>query len=291
MSTTINQDVIKAREVVAGYKELNKGTVEEVSYYDPVLKLRRYKKVQIDPNSKDFVKLYGKKKNEKVNKDKPVKFVAKTIDKTKPKKVIKKTVSKPKKLLTPKPKYTKVIQRKPQAYHPDSKTSQSYNLHLEGLTDKEISEKVGISEKEARRYIKLRKIQLGLPVEIKQTIKFEDLERLFWKGLNAIEIAKELNTTENNVFQHLKKVKDNKTPEQQEIEFLEVLNCARKKSQLNSVEHCYSQWVTSRKNKLKYIMSPMVVNQYINELINQGRLILVRDNDKPYLGIKFKFPK
>ena len=57
MSTTINQDVIKAREVVAGYKELNKNTVEEISYYDPVLKLRRYKKMSIDPNSKDFIKL------------------------------------------------------------------------------------------------------------------------------------------------------------------------------------------------------------------------------------------
>ena len=37
MSTTINQDVIKAREVVAGYKELNKNTVEEIykEYGDP----------------------------------------------------------------------------------------------------------------------------------------------------------------------------------------------------------------------------------------------------------------
>lgn len=69
MPKTINEDVIKAREVVEGYKRYNKKTIEKCVEYNPKTKCRYFKKVTVDPEATEFKKKFIKqpKKEKSVN--------------------------------------------------------------------------------------------------------------------------------------------------------------------------------------------------------------------------------
>lgn len=65
----INEDVIKAREVVAGYKFYNKKTIEKCVEYNPKTKCRYFKKINVDPEAAEFKKKFIKqaKKEKSIN--------------------------------------------------------------------------------------------------------------------------------------------------------------------------------------------------------------------------------
>lgn len=65
----VNEDVIKAREVVEGYKRYNKKTIEKCVEYNPKTKCRYFKKVTVDPEASEFKKKFIKqsKKEKSVN--------------------------------------------------------------------------------------------------------------------------------------------------------------------------------------------------------------------------------
>lgn len=85
----INEEVIKARQVVAGYKKYNKNTIEQCVEYNPKTKCRYFKKVSIDPESAGFKKEFGKKENKEKQ--------PKTKYKSTPKITVKKIKAVPKK--------------------------------------------------------------------------------------------------------------------------------------------------------------------------------------------------
>lgn len=280
MSTQINQDVIKAREVVAGYKELNKGTVEEVSYYDPILKLRRYKKVTIDPNSKDFIKLYGKKKNEKEKKDKPVKFVAPTINKT-----IKKSSAPRKKTQR---KYTPRPDKTPDSYDPNNLTSKVYALHLEGVRNDLIAEKMNISIKRVRQLVSVRRNQLGVKEDSRCNSTYKDVKALFQDGKSVTEIAYLVNVSVKNVYNLLIRVKKELKEDLHYNEVKEVFEVIKSKMKLNQVDHCFSSWITPQKVKYKTNINKLEVIAICKELVENGTLEEIA-HDRKNLGKMFKF--
>lgn len=280
MSTTINQDVIKAREVVAGYKELNKGTIEQVSYYDPILKLRRYKKVSIDPNSKDFVKLYGKKKNEpKEKKDIPIKK-AKIITKT-----IKKASAPRKKT---KRKYTPRPDKTPDSYDPNNLTSKVYALHLEGIRNDLIAEKMDISIKRVRQLVSVRRNQLGVKEDARCNSTYKDVKTLFQEGKSVTEIAYLVNVSVKNVYNLLIRVKKELKADLHHKEIKEVLEVINSKMKLNQVDHCFASWITPQKVKYKTNINKLEVVAICKELVEKGELKEITP-DKKYLGKMFKF--
>lgn len=297
--TAINQDLIKAREVVAGYKELNKNTVEEVSYYDPVLKLRRYRKVQIDPNSKDFVKLYGKKKNEKKEKPKKaVKFVEATIDKTPPKKVVKKAVNKPKKTIiskTTEPKikkqrYTKVTERKPRrktGFDPHSLTSKIYDMYEMGVEIKEIASYYSCERHYVTSRICARKKALGIEIEPRKTIDKDLLEKLVKEGKTALEIAKIFNVSDSSIYSHIKRLKSDN---QKEIEIAEVLSVIKSKCKLNNSNVIFSKMIAPTQVKYKNFISKMEVYKYCNILAERCKIIIPDEPISEYRGRKICLP-
>lgn len=269
MSTTINQDVIKAREVVAGYKELNKNTVEEVSYYDPILKLRRYKKVLIDPNSKEFIKLYGKKKNEKEKKDKPVKsvpFVAKTVKAKKPrKKVMKVPGTVRKSRYVPRPKKTN------EDYDQTTLISRIYALHLKGIENNQIATDLNTTKRIVLSSIVNRKRSLGIEVNKRNFVSSDEVIRLFKLGHKQPAIAKMLGVCDSTIYNHLRVAK---TDEQINNEREDVLRIIRGKCNLNQSNFIFGKMIIPAKCKYKYDISIMDVYKYCNELAQQGKIII-----------------
>lgn len=261
MSTTINQDLIKAREVVAGYKELNKNTVEEVSYYDPVLKLRRYRKVQIDPNSKDFIKLYGKKKNEKEKPGKPIKFVEVKIPKPK---VTSKT--KPKK-----PRYVKVTERKKRGFDENSRASLIYQMHLDGKSNKEISIHFDTPQHYVTAQILARKKVLGLPTNKKKKINPESILKAFQLGKSIKELCEIFDISDASIY---KVIREEKTDDLRDLEREDVLRIIKAKCKLNQSNFIFGKMITPAKCNYKYSISIMDVYKYCNELAKQGKIII-----------------
>lgn len=239
MSTAINQDLIKAREVVAGYKELNKNTVEEVSYYDPILKLRRYRKVQIDPNSKDFIKLYGKKKNEKEKKDKPIKVVEVKIPKPKPK-----VISKPKK-----PRYVKVTERKKRGFDENSRASLIYQMHIDGKSNKEIAIHFNTPQHYVTAQILARKKALGLPTAKKKKINPEAILKAFESGKNIKELCEIFDVSDASIY---KVIREEKTDELRALEREDVLRIIKAKCKLNQSNFIFGKMLTPAKCKYNY---------------------------------------
>ncbi|WP_347217904.1 helix-turn-helix domain-containing protein [Chryseobacterium sp.] len=272
MSTQINQDVIKAREVVAGYKELNKGTIEEMSYYDPILKLRRYKKVLIDPNSKDFVKLYGKKKNEpKEKKDIPIK---------KPK-IITKTI---KKIIKSKPK-PKVKTVHPKTILSKENIEKAYSMHVNNCSTFEISKELNVNEKTVLTYILAKKKELG-SFKNRYLVQNEKVLQLKRENKSIAEICEILNITDSAVYRHLRM---GKTEEDKNKEREEVYKAILAKMKVNSSDYVYSVHVTPKKCKLTHL-TIMDVCKYYNELIDMGRLIVSSDPIAKSNGKKIMLP-
>ena len=278
MSTTINQDVIKAREIVAGYKELNKNTVEEISYYDPVLKLRRYKKVSIDPKSKDFIKLYGKKKNEKKEKPgKPIKAIeAKSV---KPKA---KVTYKPKK-----PRYVKVTERKKRAFNPDSQTSLIFKMHNQGKSNKQIADYFDIPQHYVTARIFSRKKSLGLPTVKQRKIDPDEVLKAFKIGKSVKDICDMFNISDSSVY---KLIRDQKTDKLRRLERLDVLRVIQAKCKLNQSDHVFGKMITPAKSNYKFDISIMDVYKYCNELAEQGKIIIPDEPLIKHRGRKIELP-
>ena len=279
MSTTINQDVIKAREVVAGYKELNKGTIEEISYYDPVLKLRRYKKVTIDPNSKDFIKLYGKKKNEKEKPGKPIKVVEVKIPKPKPK-VISKT--KPKK-----PRYVKVTERKKRGFDENSRASLIYQMHIDGKSNKEIAIHFDTPQHYVTAQILTRKKALGLPTAKRKKINSEEVLKEFKNGKTILQLCSIFNVSDAYIYGVLRA---EKTDELRDLERQDVLRIINAKCKLNQSNFIFGKMLTPAKCKYNYAISIMDVYKYCNELAKQGKIIIPDEPLMKHKGRKIELP-
>lgn len=278
MSTQINQDVIKSREVVAGYKELNKGTKEVLSTYDPILRLRVFKKETIDPRSKEFTKLYGKKEK----KDKPVKvvkFVAPTIDKTKKKKDVKKVVFKPKKVAKPRYVKVEVDKRKEKVFNPDSVASKVYSLYEKKKPVKEICAELNLQVHQVNQAIRNRKTQLGIEVERRRIYKTEDFLEQYFLGKSYSDVKSLFKCKIDTIYFHVKKIKADRTPEMIELEKQHILGICKAKMEDNGSDYFKAPQISSSFNKPKYFLTTPEINIYIDELISEGR-ILELDNEK-----------
>lgn len=281
MSTTINQDVIKAREVVAGYKELNKGTKEVLSTYDPVLRLRVFKKESIDPRSKEFTKLYGKKeKKDKHVKD--VKFVAPTIDKTKKKKAVKRVYSKPKTT-----RYIKVTERKKRDFDPNSRASLIYQMHLDGKSNKEIAIHFDTPQHYVTDQLLVRKKALGLPTAKRKKINSEEVLKAFKKGKTILELCEMFNVSDAYIYSVLRK---EKTDELRALEREDVLRIIYAKCKLNQSNFIFGKMLTPAKCNYKYSISIMDVYKYCNELAEQGKIIIPDEPIMKHKGRKIELP-
>lgn len=275
--TAINQDLIKAQEILSVYKELNTDTKEVLSSYDPILRIRTFKKVAIDPRSKEFVKLYGKPEK----KEKPVKsikiksFVAKTL-KVKPIKIKK---QKPIKVKT---------ERKKPPFQPNSLNTRCYKLHLEGFSNIEIAEQLNVATAIVNKRIKERKSQLGFKVPKKEYVKFEDVEKLFYEGKNYDEMSSILGIKEGSIYPYIKIIRANLRPEHVENEYQEILNAFERIKIEKNLDYCRQSWLTSLENKYKYLMKPSIVNQCIKELIESGRFKVDENDSQKYLGLKLR---
>lgn len=268
----INQDLIKAREVVSAYKDFNSKTIERLCYFDPVLKLRRYEKISIDPNSKDFVKLYGKKKNEpKEKKDIPIKK-AKIITKT----IKKRIKAKPK----PKPKniHHKTILSK-------ENIEKAYSMHMNNCSTFEISKELNVNEKTVLNYILAKKKELG-SFKNRYLVQNEKVVQLKKENKSIAEICEILNITDSAVYRHLRMGKTEKVKNKERED---VFKAILVKMKVNSSDYVYSVHVTPKKCKLTHL-TIMDVCKYYNELIEMGRLIVSSEPIAKSNGKKIMLP-
>lgn len=74
----LDPEVLKSREIVKKYKELNEKTVEKVKIYDPKQKIWRFERVQTDPRAIEFPISRPESRKDKTKKEKPVPVSEKT---------------------------------------------------------------------------------------------------------------------------------------------------------------------------------------------------------------------
>lgn len=277
---SINQEVIKAREVVAGYKKYNQKTVEVISSYDPVLKIRTFKKVSIDENHSQFKKEFCAKPK----KEKSVKAIQ-SIKPFEKKKVSKPTVRKATKQI--KPKYTPRPPKTADSYDQNNLTSKVYALHLQGIRNDLIAEKMEISLKRVRQLISVRRNQLGVEEDFRSNKTYENVKKLFLEGKGVTEIAYLVNVSVKNVYNLLIRVKKECKSDNRENEFKEILEVIKAKMKLNQVDYCLSSWITPQKVKYKTNINKLEVVALCKELVEKGDLILI-EHDKKNLGKMFK---
>lgn len=289
----INQDVIKARQIVEGYKKYNKETVEVLSRYDPIRKCRYFEKVKTDPNANKFVKEFVKSgRKEKViqikkpaklkpNKEKVVKVKPIKIPKEKPKKLPSKPILKEKKEILKPSKAEDFIQ--------NTLISNIYNLHLQGKSNEEISKIVGENRRIVATNIYNRKIQLGIYIPAENTReKIIDLQN---KGLTASEIAKQLNIANHTVSFHVKKWNESKSEKEIQEENDEILYWVAKKAKENNVDYCYSLWIGKANLKMKHNLTSLEISRRCHNLINEGKLIEIPERRSPKYGRMYKIKK
>lgn len=276
---TINEEVIKAREIVSGYKELNKKTIERVSYYDPKLRSWTMKKVEIDPNASEFKKIYSKPERKKVKLE-----------------TLKKPNEKPEKVKPAKKerpigvKYTP--RKKPTSNKQFERTSlmyKAYEYYLSGKTNKEIAEMMGISLNSAITKIRQRDRQLGI-VAVKNDT-YDKVVLLIKDGKNLSQISKELNICQNTISYHIKNYNDSKSKTEIQAEYKEILSVIKKKSHLNQVDYCYSTWISQANCRMKSNLTTPARNKRCRELVKQGRLIEVVEKKSLRHGAMYKIPK
>lgn len=280
----INEDVIKARIVVAGYKEFNKQTVEYVKSHNPLMKLWTFEKKSIDPNScefkKQFIKSYRKDKviNTKLPKENKIK-------KTK-----EKPVKKPK---VPRPTGLIYAERKKPESHLDFDQStliaKAYRYHLSKKTNAEIASLMKLDRRKVISMLRQRDRQLGIKTE--KNDSYEKVIELVKSGKTVAEISIILSMTDHNVSYHVKRYNESKSTEELEKEYKEILFFIEQKSIENKVDHCFSSWINQRNCNMKSNLTTPLRNRRCTELIQQGRLLADDEGAYRRLGIRYRIPK
>lgn len=281
----LNEDTLKAREVVAGYNKYNKETVEVLSRYDPISKCRYYTKVKTDPNSNQFVKEFVKASRKEKN-----------ISSKKPKKnkLPKEKAIKTEKIKTPivtgykcKPRTNKP--EKHEDFDQTTLISRIYNLHLAGKTNEEISKIVGYPSRIVATNIYVRQNQIGIYIPKDRTReKIIDYQK---KGYTVSKMAKLLNIESNTVSYHLREINKNKSTAEIEKEYKEILDAIKRKSKLNQVDYCYSTWINQNNCRMKSNLTTPTRNKKCRELVSQGRLIEDKEGTSLRFGIMYRLPK
>lgn len=283
----INEETIKAREVVAGYKKYNKETIEVLGRYDSASKCRYYNKVKTDPNAKQFVKEFVKSgKKERI------------LQAAKPKKlkpVKEKLTKEPKEKLpkTPRPtglKYisTYVKPTKNEDFDQNTLVSRIYKMHLAGKTNEEIGKIVGQPTRIVSTNIYVRQNQLGIYVPKDKTR--EKIIEFQKQGLKVFEMAELLQIEGNTVSYHLRMINQEKSPEQIEEEYKEILATIKRVAKLNKVDYCYSTWINQTNCRMKCNLTTPLRNKKCRELVAQGRLIEDKEGTTLKHGIMYRLP-
>lgn len=284
----VNEDTIKARAVVAGYKKYNLETVEVLSRYDPISKCRYFNRVKIDPNANQFVKEFVKSgKKERI------------LQPTKPKKLkpLKEKVIKDAKEKIPKAprptglkyKTNYVKPTKPEDFDQTTLVSRIYNMHLAGKTNEEISKIVGQPTRIVATNIYVRQNKLGVYVPKDKTR--EKVMEYQKQGLKVFEMAKLLNIESNTISYHLRMINKEKSPEQIEEEYKEILAAIKRVAKFNQVDYCYSTWINQTNCKMKSNLTTPIRNRKCRELVAQGRLIEDKEGTTLKHGIMYRLPK
>lgn len=273
----VNEDTVKAREIVAGYNKYNKETVEVLSRYDPISKCRYFDRIKTDPNASQFVKEFVKsgRKERIIQGKKPVKI-----------KAVKEKNIKPAKEKSPRPLRTKPT--KAEYFPQDTLISQIYNLHLEGKTNEEIAKLVKCKCRIVATNIYVRQNQLGIYVPKDKTR--EKIIEYQKKGLKVFEMAELLQIEGNTVSYHLRMINQEKSPEQLEEEYQEILASIKRLAKENKVDYCFSTWINQTNCRMKSNLTTPIRNRKCRELVAKGRLIEDKEGTSLRYGIMYKLP-
>lgn len=283
----INEDTIKAREVVAGYNKYNKETVEVLSRYDPISKCRYFNRVKTDPNANQFVKEFVKsgRKERILQGKKPTTKEYKHIPKEKPIKTAR--------IKTPRPTGYKCKPRsnkaeKAEDFDQNTLISQIYNLHLAGKKNEEIAKILKCKCRVVATNIYVRQNQLGIYITKDKTReKIIDYQK---KGYTISKMAELLKIESNTVSYHLRSINLGKTPAQIEEEYKEILDAIKRKAKLNQVDYCYSTWINQNNCRMKSNLTTPIRNRKCRELVAQGRLIEDKGGTSLRFGIMYRLP-
>lgn len=256
----INEEVIKARAVVAGYKKYNQNTVEKCESYNPKTKCRYFKKVSIDPRSAEFKKEFGKKEKKEISRN--TKTVKSNSNTQKFKKI----------------KKLEKIQKVKTNSDFDQNTiiSKVYNLHLQNKNTAEIAKLTNLTKREVSSKIRARQIQLGIPCQ-HVSDNYNKTVELIKKGKSLTEISKILNITAHTISVHSMKYNKLKSCSEKEKENKEILDLIKAKAKLNGVDYCYGSWIGRKHNKLKSNLTSVEIVKRCNEMIESGILEEVKE--------------
>lgn len=271
----INEDVIKARVVVAGYKEYNKQTIESVKSHNPLMKLWTFEKKSIDPNAGEFKKYFSKK--QKKNNITPIQE----------KEIKVKTAKEPVKYI---PSYKE--KKKPTTYLEFSQTtliSKAYKYHVEGKTNEEISNIMDLPKRKVISMLRIRDKQLG--IEVIKSQSYNRVVNLVKEGNTISNISNILKIKEHTVQYHIKRYNESKSTEELEKEYKEILFFINQKAIDNKVDHCFSSWINQANCLMKSNLTTPLRNRRCKELIQQGRLLADDEGAYRRLGIRYRIPK
>ena len=177
------EELRKGIEARDKYKELNKKTIEVFDSYDPILKIRRFKKITIDENAKKF---HVKPKPEPIKK------------KTNPR-------GRPKKKKEPVVISVKKIEKKG-FVNPNSVRSRIYADYCAGMTKEELMVKYDTTSKRISVELSAKRKMLGITGN-KVGVTYNKCIPLFKQGLTNTEIGNVLNIAQHTVGFHRKKYK------------------------------------------------------------------------------------
>jgi hypothetical protein len=276
----LNEDLIKAREVVAGYKQFNQKTVECVKTYDSSMKIWTFEKKCIDPNAGEFKKKFIKSNRKE-------KLVNTKIPKAPKQKSLK--PKKPKSIRPSGLKYSPRIKPADFQFDPNTLISQAYNYYLNGKTNTEIAMLMKKPKRAIISMLRQRDRQLGIKIE--KNDSYEKIVELVKAGKKVGEISKIMKMSDHNVSYHIKNYNDSKSQTQIEEEYQEILSQIKKKAKLNQVDYCFSTWINQANCKLKCnLTTPMRIKR-CRELVAQRRLIEDKEGTTLRKGIMYRIPK
>lgn len=169
----LDPEVLKARKAVNQYKELNTGTVEKLSKYDPISKSWIFEKVKVDPRAKEFKAAPEKKKPVKQKKQK-----------------LKPVNPEPK----PKPKAVKVPPAKKKREKtyvptPGGTRMKVVDLFKEGKNVKDIAGTLGINLVSVYRHLKREGLTIP-KYQPQPTERYLQIKAMMEKGMTTREIKK-----------------------------------------------------------------------------------------------------
>lgn len=276
----LNQDLIKAREVVAGYKQFNQKTIECIKTYDPSMKIWTFEKKSIDPSAREFKKKFIKsaRKEKNVNTKLPKTAKQKNLKPNNPKS------TRPSGLT-----YSPRLKPADFQFDPNTLISQAYNHYLKGKTNSEIAILMNKPKRAVISMLRQRDRQLGIKID--KNDSYEKVIELVKAGKKVGEISKIMKMSDHNVSYHIKNYNNSKNPAQIEEEYQEILLQIKKKAKLNQVDYCFSTWINQANCKLKCnLTTPMRIKR-CRELVAQGRLIEDKEGTTLRKGIMYKIPK